>query len=79
MFMRIRKRGSPPSLAFNVTYEDGMTSWNRLVPRRLLAGCSGDSLYDRARAAIEAQDREIVEHSDNRLYRARVKSVALAE
>ena len=45
---------------FNVTYEDGSQRSNRRVPLDALAG---DDTDQSARAAIEAQDREVAEKS----------------
>jgi hypothetical protein len=45
---------------FDVIYEDGTQRSNRRVPRELLGGLEGD---EPARAAIEAQDREIAQRS----------------
>lgn len=45
---------------FNVTYEDGSQRSNRRVPLDALAG---DDTDRSARAAIEAQDREVAEKS----------------
>ena len=45
---------------FDVIYEDGTQRSNRRVPREILGGLDGDA---RARAAIEAQDREIAQRS----------------
>jgi hypothetical protein len=45
---------------FDVMYEDGTQRSNRRVPSEILGGLDGD---EPARAAIEAQDREIAEKS----------------
>lgn len=45
---------------FDVSYEDGSQRSNRRVPKDILGGLDGDKP---ARAAIEAQDREIAERS----------------
>lgn len=45
---------------FNVIYEDGSQRSNRRVPLDALAG---DDTDHSARAAIEAQDREVAEKS----------------
>ena len=45
---------------FDVIYEDGSQRSNRRVPSSVLGGLDGD---EPARAAIEAQDREIAEKS----------------
>jgi hypothetical protein len=47
---------------FDVLYEDGSQRSNRRVPSAILGGLDGDAP---ARAAIEAQDREIAEKSGN--------------
>lgn len=45
---------------FDVFYEDGSQRSNRRVPKEILGGLDGD---EPARAALEAQDREIAERS----------------
>ncbi len=57
-----RKKPNPKAafVLFNVVYEDGSQSSNRKVPSDILGGLEGD---EPARAAIEAQDREIAERS----------------
>lgn len=57
-----RKKPNPKAefVLFNVTYEDGAQTSNRKVPSEILGGLDGD---EPARAAIEAQDREIEERS----------------
>lgn len=45
---------------FDVVYNDGSQRSNRRVPKEILGGIDGDNP---ARAAIEAQDREIAERS----------------
>ena len=45
---------------FDVIYNDGSQRSNRRVPKDILGGIDGDNP---ARAAIEAQDREIAERS----------------
>lgn len=45
---------------FDVIYEDGSQRSNRRVPKEILDGLDGDAP---ARAALEAQDREIAERS----------------
>lgn len=45
---------------FNVVYEDGSQRSNRRVP---LEALEGDDVERAARAAIEAQDREVAEKS----------------
>ena len=47
---------------FDVFYEDGSQRSNRRVPSEILGGIDGDAP---ARAAIEEQDRLIVEKSGN--------------
>jgi hypothetical protein len=49
---------------FDVIYDDGSQRSNRRVPKDILGGLDGD---DPARAAIEAQDREISERSGQRM------------
>jgi hypothetical protein len=56
---------------FDVHYEDGTVTSNRKVPGTLLGGLDGD---EPARAAIEAQDREIAERSGRP--RARIASLS---
>ena len=55
---------------FDVTYEDGTQRSNRRVPGAALGGLDGD---EPAKAAIEAQDREIAEKSG--LPPSRIKSL----
>ncbi len=56
-----RKPGSKNDFVlFDVVYDDGSQRSNRRVPRDILGGIDGD---EPARAAIEAQDREIAERS----------------
>ncbi len=57
-----RKKPNPKSefVLFNVLYQDGSQTSNRKVPGDILGGLDGD---EPARAAIEAQDREIAERS----------------
>lgn len=57
-----RKKPNPKAefVLFNVLYEDGSQTSNRRVPGEILGGLDGD---EPARAAIEAQDREIAERS----------------
>jgi hypothetical protein len=57
-----RKKPNPKAefVLFNVFYEDGSQTSNRKVPGDILGGLEGD---EPARAAIEAQDREIAERS----------------
>jgi hypothetical protein len=45
---------------FDVIYDDGTRRSNRRVPKEMLDSVDGD---DPARAALEAQDREIAERS----------------
>ncbi|WP_237153215.1 hypothetical protein [Oryzibacter oryziterrae] len=45
---------------FDVVYDDGSQRSNRRVPREILDGLDGD---EPARAALEAQDRQIAEQS----------------
>jgi hypothetical protein len=56
-----RKPGSKNDFVlFDVVYDDGSQRSNRRVPKDILGGIDGD---EPARAAIEAQDREIAERS----------------
>ncbi|WP_334148354.1 hypothetical protein [Hyphomicrobium sp.] len=70
-----RKKPNPKAafVLFNVLYEDGSQSSNRKVPSDILGGLEGD---EPARAAIEAQDREIAERSGRS--RGPIKSVERA-
>ncbi len=56
-----RKPGSKSEFVlFDVVYDDGSQRSNRRVPKDILGGIDGD---EPARAAIEAQDRDIAERS----------------
>jgi hypothetical protein len=56
-----RKPGSKNEfILFDVVYDDGSQRSNRRVSKDILGGIDGDKP---ARAAIEAQDREISERS----------------
>ncbi|WP_333795136.1 hypothetical protein [Hyphomicrobium sp.] len=68
-----RKKPNPKAefVLFNVVYEDGTQTSNRRVPGEILGGLDGD---EPARAALEAQDREIEERSGRS--RAAIKSFA---
>lgn len=70
-----RKKPNPKAefVLFNVTYEDGSQTSNRRVPSDILGGFEGD---EPARAAIEAQDRDIAERSGRP--RGPIKSLARA-
>ena len=70
-----RKKPNPKAefVLFNVVYEDGSQTSNRRVPGDNLGGLDGD---EPARAAIEAQDREIAERSGRS--RGPIKSIARA-
>jgi hypothetical protein len=58
-----RKRATRAEFVlFDVFYEDGSQRSNRRVPSEILGGIDGDAP---ARAAIEEQDRLIVEKSGN--------------
>lgn len=60
-----RKPGSKNEfILFDVVYDDGSQRSNRRVPKDILGGIDGD---EPARAAIEAQDREIGERSGQRM------------
>lgn len=61
---------------FNVTYEDGTMTSNRRVANELLDQSFGDELLDLARTAIEDQDNDIAQRSNQR--RAKIKSVTEA-
>ena len=61
---------------FNVTYEDGTMTSNRRVANELLDQSFGDELLDLARTAIEDQDNEIAQRSNQR--RAKINSVTEA-
>jgi hypothetical protein len=70
-----RKKPNPKAefVFFNVLYEDGSQTSNRKVPGDILGGFDGD---EPARAAIEAQDREIAERSGRP--RAPIKTIERA-
>jgi len=61
---------------FNVTYEDGMMTSNRRVATALLDQTFGDDLLDLARTAIQQQDNEIAQRSNQR--RAKIKAIVEA-
>jgi hypothetical protein len=61
---------------FNVTYEDGTVTSNRRVENERLDQAFGDSLLDLARTAIQDQDNEIAQRSNQR--RARIKAITQA-
>ena len=67
---RQKPTAMPEFILFDVLYEDGTVTSNRKVPRSILGGLEGDAP---ARAAIEAQDRDIAERSGR--LRAPVKSI----
>jgi hypothetical protein len=67
---RHRPTATAEFVLFDVHYEDGTVTSNRKVPGALLGGLEGD---EPARAAIEAQDREIGERSGRP--RARIASI----
>jgi hypothetical protein len=52
----MKRRAVTNFVLFDVTYVDGSRSSNRKVPHSELAGLGGEAA---AKAAIEAQDREI--------------------
>jgi hypothetical protein len=58
---------------FNVFYEDGTQTSNRMVPAAELGGLDGDTP---ARAFVEAQDRDIAEKSGRP--RGRIKAMSRA-
>jgi hypothetical protein len=68
---RQRPSATAEFVHFDVHYEDGTVTSNRKVPGTLLGGFEGD---EPARAAIEAQDREIAERSGRP--RARIASIS---
>lgn len=61
---------------FNVTYEDGTVTSNRRVANELLDQSFGDDLLDLARSAIQDQDNDIAQRSNQR--RAKVKALTKA-
>ncbi|MEQ8357797.1 MAG: hypothetical protein RH942_19860 [Kiloniellaceae bacterium] len=61
---------------FNVTYEDGTVTSNRRVANELLDQSFGDDLLDLARTAIQDQDNDIAQRSNQR--RAKVKALTKA-
>jgi hypothetical protein len=61
---------------FNVAYEDGTVTSNRRVANELLDQSMGDDLLDLARTAIQDQDNEIAQRSNQR--RAKVKTLTKA-
>jgi len=73
MAQKKSKIKGPRFRVFNVTYEDGTLSSNRRVDAERLDQSFGDDLLDLARAAIEAQDSEIAERSNQRP--AKIKSI----
>ncbi len=52
----MKRRQDSAFVLFDVTYEDGTVTSNRKVLSSMLGGLDGD---EPAKAAIEAQDREI--------------------
>jgi len=60
-------------MVFNVTYEDGMVTSNRRISNELLDQSYGDALLDLAHVAIQEQDREIAQRSNQR--RAKIKAI----
>lgn len=71
-----RKKPKGKSAAFtmfNVTYEDGTVTSNRRVASDLLDQSFGDGLMDLARSAIQDQDNEIAQRSNQR--RSKIKSI----
>jgi len=61
---------------FNVTYVDGMMTSNRRVAVALLDQTFGDDLLDLARTAIQQQDSDIAQRSNQR--RAKIKTIVEA-
>ncbi|HEY9163461.1 MAG TPA: hypothetical protein VIN57_02535 [Magnetovibrio sp.] len=70
------KSKSPTFMVFNVTYEDGSMTSNRRVSSELLDQSFGADLDDLARTAIQDQDNEIAQRSNQR--RAKIKSITRA-
>lgn len=70
------KGKSAAFMMFNVTYEDGMVTSNRRVSNELLDQSFGGNIEDLARTAIQDQDNEIAQRSNQR--RAKIKSIARA-
>jgi hypothetical protein len=58
---------------FNVTYEDGKMTSNRRVANEMLDQSFGVSLLDLAHTAIQEQDNEIAQYSNQR--RAKIKAI----
>jgi hypothetical protein len=52
----MKRRVASSFVLFDVTYEDGSRSSRRKIPNSIIEGLDGESA---AKAAIEAQDREI--------------------
>ena len=74
---RNKPKGKSASfMMFNVTYEDGMVTSNRRVAMELLDQTFGGNIDDLARTAIQDQDNEIAQRSQQR--RAKIKSIARA-
>ncbi|MDH5188978.1 MAG: hypothetical protein OEW37_08490 [Rhodospirillaceae bacterium] len=74
-----RKKPKGKSTAFtmfNVTYEDDTVTSNRRVASELLDQSFGDGLLDLARTAIQEQDNEISQRSNQR--RPKIKSIKQA-
>lgn len=61
---------------FNVIYEDETRTSNRRIPNDRLDQSFGDDLLDLARAAIQDQDEEIAQRSNQR--RAKIKTITVA-
>jgi hypothetical protein len=74
---RKKSKGKTASFrVFNVTYEDGTMTSNRRVASELLNQAFGDDPKDLALAAIQEQDNEIAQRSNQR--RAKIKTIAEA-
>ena len=74
---RKKSKGKTASFrVFNVTYEDGTMTSNRRVASELLNQAFGDDPKDLALVAIQEQDNEIAQRSNQR--RAKIKTIAEA-
>jgi len=74
---RKKSKGKPAAFRmFNVTYEDGTMTSNRRVESTLLNQAFGDDLLDLAQTAIQQQDNEIAQRSNQR--RAKIKTIVEA-
>ena len=73
---RRKPKTRPAFEVFNVVYADGSLSSNRRVSSEFLDDRFGEDPIDLARAAIEAQDRQVAAKSG--IFKAKIKSVARA-